>query len=254
MAQRTVNNPPFDYRFKGNVAGDITELFSLVGGGSSPLSGYQMVAGVIRNTGSGWGIIDDVDHTPLNIDGVSNDTSTITIDHSSIGASEVVSLIVAPDETYAGVYDFGSSVGVDSTAISIKTRTRDVVNGTVTHTGNGAFTKSGTITSVAYDSGTGILTVTHPTCGANWGVMTDLADTDGNITQWKTFGNSLSSTQMQYKMFNLDGTQKTLLNPEINRANFTREVEKENLTVSGINPNNVAEVTGNIWIIGLFKI
>lgn len=35
MAQRTTNNPPFGYRFLGDVADDITELFSLVSGGGT---------------------------------------------------------------------------------------------------------------------------------------------------------------------------------------------------------------------------
>jgi len=133
---------------------------------------------------------------------------------------------------------------------------RAVVSGTITHTGSGVFTGSGDFaaTPPSYNSTTGQLTLTHPTSNGLYVLTNDQPDTDANITQWKTFGNALSSTVIKFKMFNMDGTQKTLTNPEINRMTVTRYKEQADLAATSVNPNNVSDASGNIWIIGIFKV
>jgi hypothetical protein len=90
------------------------------GGGGTPTS-FEVV-GVIRNTGSGWSIIDDVDHTPLNITSISttNGASTtgfVTITYGKT-AGVVGTLLISPDELYAqnGTVA-GASVGLSSANI-----------------------------------------------------------------------------------------------------------------------------------------
>lgn len=71
----------------------------------------KLVACVARNSGSGWELIDDAFHKPINMDSASNTTTNIVLDYSSMGASEVGSLTVVPDETYSSLgFVFGASV------------------------------------------------------------------------------------------------------------------------------------------------
>jgi hypothetical protein len=60
-----------------------------------------IVSGVIRNTGSGWDLISDSSHGNTYVDSVTNDTSKITIDYTSMGATKILSFVIVPDETYS---------------------------------------------------------------------------------------------------------------------------------------------------------
>ena len=251
MAQRTENNPPFGYKFNSKVVQDLTELYAMSGGDSD----YKVVACVLRNTGSGWFAINDVDHEPLNITSVSNDNTQIILDYSGINATKVVSLVVAPDETYAGLYDFGSSVGLDSSSIRISRREKQKVVSLITHTGNGNFTRSGSdVTGVTYSNTTGLLTINHVTCNGVDPQTCDLPSTDANNTLLMNSGTSAGTTSTKFKLYNLDGTQKNLSNPEVSRFYFNRSIENELLNKATINPNNVAESLGNIWVYGIMKV
>ena len=79
---------------------------------------HRVVAGVIRNTGSGWELIGG-DHKSVNVTSVDNTTSAVRVNFSGIGASDVVTFVVGCDETYAGDYFVGSSVSVTQAAIKI---------------------------------------------------------------------------------------------------------------------------------------
>ncbi len=75
-----------------------------------------IVAGVIRNTGDGWHLIENNTHCSLNCDGVfvNNGTNAISIDYSSIKAQKVISFVVSPDETFSlEGYSCGASVGLE---------------------------------------------------------------------------------------------------------------------------------------------
>ena len=78
-----------------------------------------MVACALRNTGNGWAAINDSNHAPLNIDSVSQNENEIIIRYSSIKAKKVQSLLCTPDETFAGRYTFGASVGIESANIFV---------------------------------------------------------------------------------------------------------------------------------------
>jgi hypothetical protein len=68
---------------------------------------YQDFGGTIRNSGSGWYVIDDAGHTPDDITiGTVNSTS-VRVNYPT--CDEITSFIVAPDDTYAK--DFGLTVG-----------------------------------------------------------------------------------------------------------------------------------------------
>ena len=79
---------------------------------------YRTVAGVIRNSGAGWFIIDDALHKNVNISSVSS-TSTIQVNYNKT-FEKITSLIAASDETLAkkGVM-VGASVGNSNALIDL---------------------------------------------------------------------------------------------------------------------------------------
>jgi len=87
-----------------------------------------VVAGVIRNDGDGWAVIDDQTHTPINIAFVESDARGIVVGFS-FDASDIHTFIVGSDEalSLAGVFS-GASVNTDRARISIS---RDSVIGAV---------------------------------------------------------------------------------------------------------------------------
>lgn len=60
----------------------------------------QYVAGVLRNTGDGWYVLNDATHEPLNIASVSNDARSITIAYGR-QFSTIRTFLITADETYA---------------------------------------------------------------------------------------------------------------------------------------------------------
>jgi hypothetical protein len=75
------------------------------------------VAGTIRNTGSGWFVVDDAQYDPSNLA-----IGTVTSNYIQVtypGSLRVVSFLVGPDDTFAGAYTvcFGASVGLSQAVI-----------------------------------------------------------------------------------------------------------------------------------------
>ena len=208
-------------------------------------SEYRVASGVLRNTGSGWFAIDDIDHSPLNIVGVSNNTQIITVDYSSIGASEVLLGMTTADETYQGQYTFGTSVGVGTTSIRV-TPSAAVLSVDVTHTGNGVFTLSSNMTGVGYtySLATGLFTLTTPT--AKGAIV---ADSWAGQTHIMGGANTLNHNSIFRKFYNLDGTQQTLANPEVQRFTIERKLDISTI----INPNDLTNPSGNIWFLAIVK-
>ncbi|MFF4834115.1 hypothetical protein [Streptomyces sp. NPDC001315] len=76
-----------------------------------------VIAGTIRNTGSGWQLLDDDAHEPSGITGVTEQAGYIELQHA-VGAAQVVALTVTVDETYAkSGLRCGASVGLDHSFI-----------------------------------------------------------------------------------------------------------------------------------------
>jgi hypothetical protein len=73
---------------------------------------YQDFGGTIRNTGSGWYVLDDAGHEPDGITIGAVTSSSVQVYYPA--CSQIVSFIAAPDDTYAYTYSavFGSSVGL----------------------------------------------------------------------------------------------------------------------------------------------
>lgn len=79
---------------------------------------YEDFGGTIRNTGSGWYVIDDAGHTP---DGITIGTVTSTSVQVYYPTCDVItSVIVGPDDTYAKTFGLviGASVGFSQLVIT----------------------------------------------------------------------------------------------------------------------------------------
>jgi hypothetical protein len=59
-----------------------------------------LVGCTIRNTGSGWYILDNTGHTPSNCTGLIQHADRIELQHN-VGALRVITAQVTPDETYS---------------------------------------------------------------------------------------------------------------------------------------------------------
>ncbi|MFE9309525.1 hypothetical protein ACFYM5_17770 [Streptomyces sp. NPDC006706] len=71
---------------------------------------YRLISGTIRNTDTGWQLINDSGHRPSGITAVITNADHIEIRHS-VGAVRVSSFQVTPDETYAAC---GLRVGISA--------------------------------------------------------------------------------------------------------------------------------------------
>jgi hypothetical protein len=98
--------------------------FTLISGNNSYGSGTQQfyfVAGILRNSGSGFQYINDSDHEPLNMDlvaGVQTTSTSVTVTFSQV-ATKICTFIIGPDETYAiqGISS-GARINFDQAIIS----------------------------------------------------------------------------------------------------------------------------------------
>lgn len=90
----------------------------------------QTLAGTIRNSGTGWKIINDKGHYPINIIKVETKSDRIVIYHD-VNAKQVATITVTPDETMtAGGYRVGVSGGLDYSYIFIYNKEDKLVNPT----------------------------------------------------------------------------------------------------------------------------
>lgn len=147
-------------RSNGSATDLQTEIRNALNFGSS--SDFRVVCGVIRQStaSGGWAVIDDADHTPMNVASVTQDGSFITINFG-FTATEVLSFVIGPDETYARMgLVCGSSVGLGYAAVQLAAPlAADVVyNGSAVNV-TPPYYFSGDITGSV--SG-GELTITHP--------------------------------------------------------------------------------------------
>lgn len=95
-------------------------LLTMAAGGTVS-GGIIPISCVLRATSSGWTLLNNSGHVPLNVQNVSisSGEDTLTLDHA-VGASKVLSFQITPDEQFAkyGV-SAGASVGLDYSLISL---------------------------------------------------------------------------------------------------------------------------------------
>ena len=97
---------------KTNVVSAINEV-------NAKTNNHKFLYGIIRPTSEGWTILEDTQHTPVNLDSVSITDGNLIIHHSH-DFTKVNSFQITPDETFAkyGI-TAGASVGLNSSRIEI---------------------------------------------------------------------------------------------------------------------------------------
>ncbi len=76
------------------------------GPGGATYDGHELFWCILRNTGTGWELLNDGDHTPYNVVSCTNDSNKITINYGKTYA-EVGSIVIVPDDELNGTYSAG---------------------------------------------------------------------------------------------------------------------------------------------------
>lgn len=117
---------------------------------------YRIVSCAIRNSGSGWQVISDAGHEPIGITGVSQDATSITISHA-IGATRVIGSALSMDDTLAGLFDAGASVGLSNSILRLTAR--DNFSDYISHNGTAWVSLAGRMSVSSFSGGT--ISLTH---------------------------------------------------------------------------------------------
>lgn len=228
---------------------DLRSLTSLLGVASStPGRTYRTVVGALRNTGSGWGWIDDSGHRPFGFGAVTQSATGITIAYDFAGV-KVGALAVAPDETLAarGIRA-GASVGLSSAVIQMYDDPTDRITDRVYYDGSWK-SESGVFTGFSWSGG--VLTLTHENMGSPTAASAGVA-LGGRGSAIEKVGN-LTATTTQVVFYNgSGGSLSALSSPTTQGCNVhvTRFGKRAAANVAPLNPSSVSEQWGNLWVIG----
>lgn len=216
---------------------------------------YRVVAGVLRNAGSGWAPIDDIDHHPMNMGAVTYSADSggqIIIDYTAIGATKVVSLVVTPDETLARAGFFaGASVTQQNATIRLARQFPEYAD-QVSYNGTAWVSALGVFTGLSFASG--VLTVTHPdlALGTDQVPQLDISLVGRGGTYVPNVGAAgLTSTAFPVEFRDWAGALVTTPNTNM-RAYLKRG--------GGLRPVDPAAVTtaqfpaSNLWVFGVFEV
>lgn len=117
---------------------------------------YQFIAGVIRNDGDGWKLIQDATHRPINIDSVETISDSgsgyIRLNYPSFGPNMVATVIAAPDETFASA-GFTVGTSVSTTYTDIKIGAPDQQSDYVYYDGSKWISTNGVFSDITFSSG-----------------------------------------------------------------------------------------------------
>lgn len=216
---------------------------------------YRVVAGVLRNTGSGWAPIDDADHHPMNMGAVTYSADSggqIVVDYTAIGATKVVSLVVTPDETLARAGFFaGASVTQQNTTIRLA-RVFPEYADQVSYSGTAWTSALGVFTGLSFSAG--VLTLTHPdlTLGTDQVPQLDISVVGRGGTYVPNVGSAgLSSTAFPIEFRDWAGalvtTANTNMRAYVKRGGGIRSVDPAVVTTTQF-------PASNLWVFGVFEV
>ena len=206
----------------------------------------KIIAGVIRNSGNGWEYINDSGHEPLNLTSVSVDANgKIEIDYG-FTASKVLSLVATPDETFAGLYSIGGSVGLDKTLFNCYALPKvyggmvRITNGVVDATSYASFTSAEIKTN-------GEIRLYHPTLSG--------------MSSKEVFNIQASSPSYAIKLGSQGFDYVSLYAYDANGQKITDFTglsfdiyATRNVNARFINANDIVDAGGNFWIYGVMEI
>lgn len=216
---------------------------------------YRWLAGVIRNDGAGWAVINDGTHRPVNIESVTSvDGGTggyIRISYPQlVGATgKVVSLIAAPDEALGrSGFSMGASVTTTYADISIS-QLVPPVSDYISYNGTAWAASGGQFTGVTFNAGK--LTITHPPIPDSQQYDLTVTPRGGAYRYAVTTGTGAATpTSLVLEVYDtvtgaLATTPSTDMKLFLTHGGGTRQVKPSELTTT-------AYPLSNIWIYGVF--
>lgn len=244
--------------YKGQKLADLVNEANIIGDSGK----YRIVAGVIRNSGSGWEFIVNANHRgDLNCDevGIYQADGRLYVDYSDIHVKKVISLICAPDETFASLgYLMGASVGLNAAYIQIYQYGMSSVSGRVKFVNgdNGVEIQveaSDGIISATWNQSDNTLDITHAS------IVTKVSGAAPIISVIPTvYGKYLarvysyggSSTRLEF--FDTTTGQK-VTSPDTKMSLLFGRMGTA-LQKNEIDPLMLADAIGNIWFMGIFEV
>ncbi|MFB7739562.1 hypothetical protein ACFC08_35485 [Streptomyces sp. NPDC056112] len=217
----------------------------IVGDGSRR---YRLLSTTIRNTGSGWQMINDSAHQPSGITAVAALSDRIELQHA-VGATKVSSLQVTPDETFAASgLRVGASVGLDTSTLFLYDQSPDFITDRVYYDGPSASWKSenGVYTGFAFSGG--ILTLTH----TDMGTARPSAALAGRGSLGAFAGNLTATTTQVVFYSGSFGSLTAVTSPATTMNVYVTRFGKR--AVPAVAPASVVSSTGNLWITGLLEL
>ena len=218
---------------------------------------HRIVAGVIRNDGSGWDFITDTTHQgDLNCVSVStNVDGQLIIDYSDIDATKIISFVIVPDETFASLgYMVGASVGKTQAYVNIYQNEPNAIAGLVECKNDQTITldaNSSGITSVTWDSDLGSIQVIHDS-------MHDSRTAIPIITPYiyaRALPRVASMSGTSVRIEFIDFTTGTKLTQVSDKISFQiQRSDSTYLKKKMIDANTIINPNGNFWFMGIFKV
>ncbi|ADL00542.1 hypothetical protein [Brevundimonas subvibrioides] len=209
---------------------------------------YGIVAGVIKNAGSGWELIINATHTEMNVDSVSSLSGEIVINYATLGAVKVISFVAGPDEVLAQA---GLTVGatVTPTAATLRmARADQTIADYISYSGSAFTSLLNKFTIGTFTSGN--LTLTHANTGNVVGSVTSRSDVlDAGFS---SAGSSIAPAQTILSFFDrATGVKQTTASTEM-KAALTRTLPGGIITAPEISDSNYPG--SNIWFVGVFEL
>ncbi len=208
---------------------------------------HAVVAGVLDKPLNDWILLDDAYHRPVGVDSISvanGANGFIQINYPSLAAVRVVSFVAVADETFAGEYDFGASVGLQAAQISLW-RTPPTVEGNVGYEGGqwNILAHSGSPVVAGWNADEGALRISHQY--TVWGYPHVTGRHGAMVPQLGSAGYDW----FEIKWFNWGGGH--IMSPVAGMdANFYRPGGYR----TRIDPTTVPTGSnGNIWFYGIFE-
>lgn len=206
----------------------------------------KIIAGVIRNSGTGWRLIDDANHQPINIDSVSVDSANNIVINYGFTASKVLSLVVTPDDTFAKSYTCGASVGLSTATIALYTIPRTIGGFVYYNSSNSSWNVDSSDFTATYNSNTGQLTLSHESLSsyATKDIMNiSVSGRDCNARLFSTASNAVN-----VKFYDWDGNVITTPSSDM------KVCVARTINAVHANANNVINSGGNFWIYGILEV
>lgn len=203
-----------------------------------------VITAILRNSGTGWEILDDSDHEPVNVSSVEVTSGGSLKLNYSITAKNVLSLIIAPDETFAKDYFIGGSVGLTDATFNIFKNGHNI-GGLVRYSGGTFNVGYSSFTSAEWDSDTSTLKVYHPTV-APW----DIKDRFDISVNGYGIDAKLVSAGADYIAIQFYKNGNIVTTPD----NDCQVCANRFMNTVFVNADNVVSANGNFWVIGLMEI